>query len=178
MKETRKIDWHACMRTAGCIVLLLAAYLLQTGLGVRLSVFHTHIDVLPLIVAAAAVFMGPHVGMICGLAAGILYDASGVHIEGLYPLYYMLGGIACGECSLRFCAHKWLCTVGGAAGMLVVLTLLRYVFSFQPEQAGILCVVQALAVQLVFLLLLSVPVAGLVRKLCAKPSEQTEDPEI
>ena len=173
MKETRKADW---LRIAGCIALLIAAYLIQTGL--RLSAFHTHIDVLPLIVAAAAAFMGPHVGMICGLAAGVLYDASGVRIEGLYALYYMLCGIACGQLSLRFCAHKWLCTAAGAAGMIVLLTILRYVFWFQMEQAGILCVLQTLAVQIVFVLLLSALVVWLMRKLCTKSSEKTADPEI
>lgn len=88
---------HFAVRVVCCILLLTLAYVLQSSLGVRVSIFGVHIDILPLIVAAVGIVMGSGAGLACGLFAGLLYDVAGTGVEGLYPLYYMICGIACGQ---------------------------------------------------------------------------------
>ena len=63
---------HFAVRVVCCILLLTLAYVLQSSLGVRISIFGVHIDILPLIVAAVGIVMGSGAGLACGLFAGLL----------------------------------------------------------------------------------------------------------
>lgn len=143
------------------IVLLVVVYVLQRTLGVRISVFGTHIDLLPVIVAAVGVWMGSGAGFVCGFAAGLLYDISGISIEGIYPLYYLICGIVCGNAGEYFRNRKALATMLCSAGMVLVLAMLRYLFLFQFSDMGILVFARSMAVQLLLAVVLS-PVALLV----------------
>lgn len=153
--------WLTALRTALCIALLALAYVLQTSLGLYFSIWNAHIDLLPLLVAAAGIVLGPGAGLACGLAAGVLYDVSGVGVEGMYPLYYMLCGIACGELRARFGGVRgvMLCS----ACMVALLALLRYLFYFQFVNVGVLPFARDMAVQLVLAVALSPLALALVR---------------
>ena len=164
------------LRTVICIALLVVAYLLQTTFAIQ--IFGTHIDILPLIVAASAVLMGSPVGMICGLIAGILYDASGIRIEGIYPIYYMICGIVCGYMGDKFRGREWLCTTGCSVGIVISLNVLRYVFYFQFEQAGMFPFLCDVFVQAIVAAVCSIPVFWLVRKIYIKKQKSTPQPEI
>lgn len=126
------------LRTVLCVALLAAAYVLQTSLGLHVSVFGTHIDLIPPLLAASGVVLGSGTGMVCGLAAGILYDISGSSVEGVYPLYYMVWGIACGFAGERYRTRELRCTLLCAVGMMAVIALLRYLFQLQFYGADIL----------------------------------------
>ena len=117
----KRMNLPPALRVVLCIVLLLVACVLQRSLGVRLSVFGVHIDLLPLIVAAVAVLMGSGAGFVCGFAAGLLYDASGIGIEGLYPLYYLICGIVCGRIGEYFHNRQIVGTMLCSAGMVLAL---------------------------------------------------------
>lgn len=147
------------------LVLLVVVYVLQRTLGVRISIFGTHIDVLPVIVAAVGVWMGSGAGFVCGFAAGLLYDISGISIEGLYPLYYLICGIICGNVGEYFRNRKVLATMLCSGGMVLMLAMLRYLFLFQFSDMGILVFARRMAVQLILAVVLSPVVLIVVRKI-------------
>lgn len=151
------------LRVALCIVLLLLAYVLQCSLGIRFSIFGVHIDLLPLIVAAVGIVMGSGAGFVCGFAAGLLYDASGSGVEGIYPLYYLICGILCGIAGERFHNRQIRGTMLCSAGVIVVLAAIRYLFLFQFSNMGILIFARNIAVQLLLAIILSPVVLAVVR---------------
>lgn len=179
MKESG-MKWSAAavLRTVGCILMLVVAYLLQTSMGVRISIFGTHIDLMPAIVAAAGVMLGSGSGLACGLAAGILYDAAGTGVEGLYPLYYMICGIACGYLGVRFRGREKLCTALATVGTVELLSILRYLFYLQFEGSDALIFLRSIIVQGILAAICSVPMLWLVRKMCAKKKKSAAQPEI
>lgn len=99
---------HFAVRVVCCILLLTLAYVLQSSLGVRVSIFGVHIDILPLIVAAVGIVMGSGAGLACGLFAGLLYDVAGTGVEGLYPLYYMFAALRADRpACIGFAIMRW-----------------------------------------------------------------------
>ena len=160
----KRTNLPPALRVVLCMVLLLVAYVLQRTLGVRLTIFGVHIDLLPLIVAAAAVLMGSGAGFVCGFAAGLLYDASGMGIEGLYPLYYLICGIVCGRIGEYFHNRQIVGTMLCSAGMVLALAAIRYLFLFQFSDMGILVFARSMAVQLLLAVVLSPAVLGVVRR--------------
>lgn len=157
------------LRTALCVLLLLAAYLLQSGLGLRLAVFGVHIDLLPLIVAAAGVLMGSGTGLVCGLAAGILYDVSGAGVEGIYPMYYMVWGIASGFAGSYYRGRETRAVMLCAVCMITALSLLRYLFYFQfVNDTGILIFARDMLARALLAVVLSPLALALVRRISGR----------
>ena len=134
-------------RTVLCVVLLAAAYVLQTSLGLRISIFGARLNLLPPFLAAAGVVLGSGTGMVCGLAVGILYDLSGSGVDGMYPLYYMVWGIVCGFWGEQYRTRELRCTLACAVGMMALLALLRYVFQLQFYGADILLFARNISIQ-------------------------------
>lgn len=153
----------ASLRTAACVVLLMLAYVVQASLGLRVSILGIHIDLLPLIVAAAGITMGSGVGLVCGLAAGVLYDVSGGGVEGLYPLYYMICGIVCGELRERMHGYEAYGTMLCSVCSITILSVLRYLFYFQFVATGIWAFVRDMLLQAVLAAVLSPLVLAVVR---------------
>lgn len=158
----------AGLRTALCILLLALAYVLQTSLGLRISLFGMHIDLLPLVVAAAGIVMGPGAGLACGLAAGVLYDVSGAGIEGMYPFYYMICGIVCGLFRGRFNGREIRGTMLCSVCIITVLAVLRYLFYFQFGSTGILPFVRDMVLQALLAVVFSPLVLVIVRRISGK----------
>ncbi|MDO4174367.1 MAG: rod shape-determining protein MreD [Eubacteriales bacterium] len=157
--------WHTLL----CIVLLVLAFVLQSSLGVRIAFFGVHIDLLPLIVAAAGVVLGAGPGFVCGFAAGLLYDVSGSSsIEGLYPLYYLLCGILCGVAGEQWKDHPVRTGMLGAVCSILALAVLRYLFDFQFSDMGILNFIRDIIGQLLLAVILSPIVVWIVRKLSGR----------
>lgn len=153
-------------RVVVCIVLLLVAYVLQRTLGARLCIFGVYLDALPVIVAATAVLMGSGAGFMCGFAAGLLYDVSGAGIEGLYPLYYLMGGMVCGVIGEYFHNRQIVGTMLCSTGMVLALAVIRYLFLFQFSDMGIFVFVRSMVVQLLLAIVLSPIVMIVVRRIC------------
>ncbi len=118
-------------RILGCAVLLLLCYILESSLGLKIAVFGAHFDVLPAIVASAAVFLGCPAGLVCGLFAGMLYDAAGWPVQGLLPLYFMLWGIVGGFAGEHYRRRPLLSVVTLTVSMSALLSVIRYLFYFQ-----------------------------------------------
>lgn len=156
---------HNHLRTVLCAVLLAAAYVLQTSLGLRISIFGAHIDLLPPLLAAVGVVMGSGAGMVCGLVTGVLYDISGSGVDGIYPLYYMIWGIGCGFAGERYRTRELRCTAVCAVGMLLVVALLRYLFQFQFYGADILLFARGLLLRAALAAVCSPVMLWIVRRI-------------
>lgn len=119
------------LRILACAVVLTLCFILESSLSLKISVFGAHFDFLPPIIASAAVCLGCPAGMVCGLLAGILYDASGMPVEGLLPIYYMVWGIIGGFVGERYRRRPMRCVLALSIGMTIVLSLIRCLFYFQ-----------------------------------------------
>ncbi len=160
---------HFAGRIVLCMLLLVLVYVVQSSLGVRISIFSVHIDILPLIVAAAGIVMGSGTGFVCGLFAGLLYDVAGTSVEGLYPLYYLIGGIVCGQLGANRFRHRqlrgtMLCT----AGMIAALAAIRYLFSFQFGNINAWLLITRTGLQIILALILSPIVLYIVRAISGR----------
>ncbi|MDO5783580.1 MAG: hypothetical protein Q4P20_00795 [Eubacteriales bacterium] len=163
-----KHNHFGSLRTVLCVVLLIAAYVLQTSLGLRISVLGAHIDLLSPLLAAAGVVMGSGTGMVCGLAAGILWDISGSGVDGIFPLYYMMCGIGCGFAGERYRTRELRCTMVCAVGMMAVIALLRYLFQLQFYGADILLFARGILLQAALVAVFSPVMLWVVRKLSGR----------
>ncbi len=163
------------LRVAAYAVLLLVVCVLQCSLGVRVTVFGAHIDLLPLILSATGVLLGPGAGLACGLAVGVLYDASGATIEGLYPLYYMICGMAAGYFGAHVRRHETIGVMLCSACMITLLSLLRYVFYFQfVSDTSILIFARDMAIQALLAIVLSPFVLMAVRRISGKRRHRSD----
>lgn len=120
------------LRALGCALLIILCFTIESSLSVRFSVLGQHVDLLPPMTAAAGILLGSPAGMLCGLVCGILYDAFGAQLEGLYPLFYMVCGIAAGVVAQSH--PRWnriALTAASSAVMSVVLSVLRFLFYYQ-----------------------------------------------
>ena len=85
-------------------------------------------------------------------------------MEGLYPLYYMICGIACGQTGMhRFRNHA----LGGAmlctAGMIAALAAIRYLFSFQFDSISVWLLIARTVLQIILALIFSPIVLRVIR---------------
>lgn len=152
------------LRVVLCVLLLFVAYLLESSLGARVSVLGVHVDVMPLIVAGAGGMLGAGAGMVCGLAAGMLYDLGGLTVQGLYPLYYMLWGIAAGIYGERHPERKFNQMLIIGTLMIAALAGLRYLFYLQfITDSGFVFFAQGIVAQILVNVVLSPLVFLLVR---------------
>ena len=81
------------------IVVALLLYVLQSSWFGMWSIRGYHLDLMPALVAAAALLDGPAEGVIVGVAVGLFYDLGFVGIDGLYPLFFILFGLVAGAMS-------------------------------------------------------------------------------
>lgn len=117
------------------ILVALTVYVLQTTLFGAWSIRGYHLDMLPALVAAAALLDGPMEGVIIGVVVGLFYDLGFIGIDGLYPLYFMLFGLAAGAMSRLTLSGSYISMLIMTALEMVVLGLVRY-FAYLLPQAG------------------------------------------
>lgn len=156
------------LRILLCAVVLVLCFIVESSLGIRVSVFGAHFDFLPPIVAATSLCLGCPAGLVCGTLAGILYDVSGANVEGLYPIYYMICGIFCGMLgeSRNIQAHRLRMTVVLSLGMYLLLAIVRYLFYFQfVVESGIPVLLRGLVIQSLLMALLCLPVFWLIARI-------------
>lgn len=124
------------------LLVLLAVYLLNTVLPMEL--FGFRLDLILCVPAAVALMEGPYLGLILGFAAGVCYDMAFTGVEGLYPIYFMIFGVAAGLFADRFLrrifASMLLLTVTAVLG-LAGLRLIGF-FIFQERFSLVLYVQQ------------------------------------
>lgn len=96
VKERPPIGQLACY-----LLILLAAYLVSTTTA-PLRVLGYRVDLICCVPAAIALMDGPYMGMAFGIAAGVAYDMALTGVEGLYPIYFMVFGVAAGLFANRF----------------------------------------------------------------------------
>ena len=82
-------------------LLLLAAYLISTTTA-PLEILGYRLDLIGCVASAVTLMEGPYFGMAFGVFTGLAYDMGRSGIEGLFPMYYMLFGIAAGIFANRF----------------------------------------------------------------------------
>ena len=110
------------------LLLLVVLYVIETA-NLPLKAFGFHIDLLPCVPAAIALMEGPFYGGLFGLLTGILYDVGFVGVDGLFPIYYMLFGIAAGAVSMRFLRRMFPSMLLLSTCGMLIISLLRYGFS-------------------------------------------------
>ena len=81
------------------ILFALLVYVLQSTIYGTWSLRGYHLDLLPALVAAAALLDGPAEGVIIGVTVGLFYDMGFIGVDGLYPLFFLLFGFIAGEMS-------------------------------------------------------------------------------
>ncbi|MDO5547575.1 MAG: rod shape-determining protein MreD [Eubacteriales bacterium] len=156
------------LRILLCAVIMVLCFVVESSLGIRISVFGAHFDFLPPLVAASALCLGCPAGLVCGTLAGLLYDVSGAGIQGLYPIYYMIFGIFCGLMgeSRHTQTHRLRRTILLALGMPMLLSVIRYLFYFQfISETGLPFVLQCLALQAILTVVLCLPVYWLITRI-------------
>ena len=117
------------------ILVALAVYVLQTSLFGAWSIRGYRLDLLPALVAAAALLDGPAEGVIVGIAVGLFYDLGFIGIDGLYPLFFMLFGLVAGAMSRLTLSGSYVSMLLMTAFEMVALGLLRY-FTYLLPRAG------------------------------------------
>ena len=106
------------------LLVLLLAYLVSTT-AAPLRVLGYRVDLICCVPAAVALMDGPAMGMAFGIAAGIAYDMALTGVEGLYPLYFMLFGVAAGLFASRFLRRIFPSMLLLTVAAVVGLSLLR-----------------------------------------------------
>ena len=132
MEKERVNAW----KIAAYCLLLLALYCLQTSRGTGRMIFGYRVDLLPCVVATVALLEGPGAGMGIGLLTGILYDLSLPGVEGLYPAYYFLFGLAAGLVAQRYLRRVYLSSLLLSAVALVVSGLAQILILFWMRGAS------------------------------------------
>lgn len=117
------------------ILAVLLLYVLQTSWFGTWSIRGYHLDLLPALVAAAALLDGPTEGVIVGVAVGLFYDLGFIGIDGLYPLFFMLFGLIAGAMSRLTLSGSYVSMLLMTAVEMLVLGLVRY-FVYLLPQAG------------------------------------------
>ncbi len=117
------------------ILFALLIYVLQTCLFGTWSIRGYHLDLLPALVAAAALLDGPVEGVIIGVTVGLFYDLGFIGIDGLYPLFFLIFGFIAGEMSRLTLSGSYVSMVLMTAFEMVVLGLVRY-FAYLLPQTG------------------------------------------
>lgn len=107
------------------LLFLILLYAIETA-NIPLEIFGVRIDLLPCVPAAVALMEGPVLGGFIGFMTGMLYDIGFIGVEGLFPIYYMLFGIAAGALSMKFLRRMFpSMLLLNTCGMLI-LGLVRY----------------------------------------------------
>ena len=117
------------------LLLALILYVLQTSWFGTWSIRGYHLDLLPAIVAAAALHDGLVEGVILGVAVGLFYDLGFIGVDGLYPLFFMLFGLVAGALSRLALSGSYVSMLLVTAFEMIVLGLIRY-FVYLLPQAG------------------------------------------
>lgn len=90
------------LKRIACYTLVLLIVFFVCSAPVPLEIHGYRIDLLGCVTAAVALMEGPYLGMTFGILTGLFYDIGRSGIEGFYPIYYMLFGIAAGIFANRF----------------------------------------------------------------------------
>ena len=117
------------------ILFALLVYVLQSTIYGTWSLRGYHLDLLPALVAAAALLDGPAEGVIIGVTVGLFYDMGFIGVDGLYPLFFLLFGYIAGEMSRLTLSGSYVSMVLMTAFEMVVLGLARY-FAYLLPQTG------------------------------------------
>jgi rod shape-determining protein MreD len=107
------------------LLLMMLFYVLETAHGLRLTIFGFRPELLCGFVAVVALMDGPLLGLIIGLLVGLLYDLGFVGAEGLYPIFFMLFGMAAGLFSQHFLRKIFPSVMLLTACEMLLLGLLR-----------------------------------------------------
>ena len=103
-------------------------FVFQTSILGAHPLFGYHLDLLPAAVAAA------------GFTAGLLYDVGLIGVDGLYPIYFLLFGLAGGVFSRLALAGGFLSMVLMNAVEMLLFGMLRYFVQLMPQGASFLLV--------------------------------------
>lgn len=118
------------------IAVFILLFVLESANGMPVRVMGYRVDILPFAVASVALLDGPVEGASMGLFAGVLYDVAYRTADGLYPVFYLLVGLAAGLLGHRFLRRIYpSALVLGTASMLL-LGLWRLAVAVLMRQTG------------------------------------------
>nr|WP_297171286.1 hypothetical protein [uncultured Agathobaculum sp.] len=117
------------------ILVALILYVLQTSWFGTWSIRGYHLDLLPALVAAAALLDGPVEGVIIGVVVGLFYDLGFIGIDGLYPIFFVLFGLVAGVISQLTLSGSYVSMLIMTSIEMIVLGLMRF-FVYLLPQAG------------------------------------------
>lgn len=118
------------------LLFLLLFYALQSSVFGRWSLQGFHLNLLPCFVSAAALLDGPAEGVIMGFAVGVFYDLGFSGIEGLYPIYFLLYGLAAGIVSRLVLPCNYISMLLLTAGETFLLGALRGFLYLIPRKGA------------------------------------------
>lgn len=144
MEKERTNAWKMC----GYCLFLLALYCLQTSRGTGQMIFGYRVDILPCVVATVALLEGPAAGMGIGLLTGVLYDLSLPGVEGLFPAYYFLFGLAAGLVAQRYLRKVYLSALLLSAVALLLSGLAQILILFWMRGASLPSLFLTLGIEL------------------------------
>ncbi len=121
-------DKPPVLKIACYILFLVLVYVLETA-NMPFSILGVRVDLLPCIPAAVALMEGPVLGAAIGLLTGMFYDVGFIGVDGLFPFYYMLFGLAAGTVSMRFLRRMFPSMLLLSASGMLIIGLFRYSFS-------------------------------------------------
>ncbi len=128
------------------LLIIMLGYSFQSSIYGNWSFGGYHLDLMPSYVASAALIGGPVEGMITGLAVGVFYDLGFSGIDGLYPVYFLLFGLAAGAISKAALSRSYLSVVMINAVEMLLLGMIRYLGYLLPKKgASFTLVLQQLA---------------------------------
>ncbi len=147
-------------------------FALQTGTFGGMRIFGFAVDLLPALVSAAALLGGPVEGAVVGVTVGLCYDLSLTGVDGLYPLFFLLFGLAAGRLCQRLITRSYAAMLILTAFECVLLGLLRYLFSLMHAGASLLIVLRQLAAGTVLTCLFCFIVYLPLRRLSRQPRKR------
>jgi len=118
------------------LLFLLVFYALQSSVFRAFHFQGFYFDLLPCFVAAASLLDGPIEGAIIGLAVGIFYDLGFIGTDGLYPIYYLLYGIAAGELSRLILPQNYISMLLLTTSETLLMGALRCFFYLVPRKGA------------------------------------------
>lgn len=124
------------------VLLSVLLFVLQTSILGGISIFGYRVDLLPALVAAAALLDGPREGAVVGIAVGLLYDLSTVGTDGLYPIFFLLFGLIAGGVSRLSLSRNYISMLILTAAEMLLSGLMRYVLVLMRLHASLLLVLR------------------------------------
>jgi len=119
---------HRIIKQCAYALLIMLAFVAQNARGLPTALMGGRLDMLPVLVAAIALFEGPYTGGALGFFAGLLLAIHSPMVEGLSALYLGLFGIGFGILGSGWLRRVCPAALIGGLSAIALQGVVRYVF--------------------------------------------------